>query len=230
MMHNSIGSDEQRQELFSLLKLMSELGLTIKTETIQQGNHQEVGIISSFNKDLLHFLAELQPKVEKPTFNPDTNYYLEFWKIFLSNEILLNSLKEIALEKVLMEQKVKEYEQVYTELENQVKPKKKKRRTAKEIQKNYMCPYTNCKKKYGSNVSLNLHIKRIHSGGNKSEREKYAVRLLSPVRRKCSKPSDKKEKSRPQLCSCILPSFRPSKMNSIASKQGTSRRNSSLRD
>lgn len=169
-------TEEQKYELTSLLKMMSDLGLTIKTEAHQvPGGDKELSLVSSFNQDLLHFLTELQPKVEKPIYDPKTNYYMEFWKIFLSNEILLNSLKEIALEKVLMEQKVKEYEKIYAELENQVKPKKKKRRTAKEIQKNYMCPYTNCKKKYGSNVSLNLHIKRIHNGGNKSEREKYAV-------------------------------------------------------
>ena len=103
------------------------------------------------------------------------NYYMEFWKTFVSNEILISSLKEISMEKVLMEMKVKEYEQIYRELETLIKPKKKKRRTAKEILKSFMCPYHQCKKKYGSDVSLNLHVKRAHNGGNKSEREKYAV-------------------------------------------------------
>ena len=36
------------------------------------------------------------------------------------------------------------------------------------------CPYKGCKKRYGSDVSLNLHIKRKHKGGNKSDRERYA--------------------------------------------------------
>lgn len=41
-----------------------------------------------------------------------------------------------------------------------------------------MCPYKVCKKKYGSDVALNLHIKRNHKGGNKSDREKYARELF----------------------------------------------------
>lgn len=48
------------------------------------------------------------------------------------------SLKEIAMEKVIMEQKVKEYEKIYNELETQIRPKRKKRRTASEIQKNFI--------------------------------------------------------------------------------------------
>ena len=73
---------------------------------------------------------------------------------------------------------MKEYEKIYQELENQIRPKKKKRRTAAEIKKSFMCPYKICKKKYGSDVALNLHIKRNHKGGNKSDREKYARELF----------------------------------------------------
>lgn len=51
---------------------------------------------------------------------------------------------------------------------------KKNRRTASEIEKNHMCPYEGCNKLYGSDVSLNLHIKLKHNGGNKTEREKLA--------------------------------------------------------
>ena len=38
-----------------------------------------------------------------------------------------------------------------------------------------MCSYPNCNKFYGSEVSLNLHIKLKHNGGNKTERERLAV-------------------------------------------------------
>lgn len=41
------------------------------------------------------------------------------------------------------------------------------------------CPYEDCKKTYGSEVSLNLHIKLKHNGGNKTEREKLAVQFLA---------------------------------------------------
>lgn len=53
--------------------------------------------------------------------------------------------------------------------------KKKVRRVAKEIQRDFVCPYPHCNKQYGSEVSWNLHIKIKHNGGNKTEREKLAV-------------------------------------------------------
>ncbi len=59
-----------------------------------------------------------------------------------------------------------------------LKNKKKNRRTALEIEKNHICPYTECSKLYGSEVSLNLHIKLKHNGGNKTERERLAVILF----------------------------------------------------
>jgi hypothetical protein len=49
---------------------------------------------------------------------------------------------------------------------------------AVEIVKDYTCPYDNCYKIYGSDVSLNLHIKIKHGGGNKSDRDKLAVRII----------------------------------------------------
>ena len=52
--------------------------------------------------------------------------------------------------------------------------KTKKRRKAEEIEKLHFCPYTGCSKLYGSDVSLNLHIKIKHNGGNKTQRDKLA--------------------------------------------------------
>jgi hypothetical protein len=49
------------------------------------------------------------------------------------------------------------------------------RRTAAEIEREFICPYPECGKLYGSEGSLNLHIKIKHNGGNKTEREKMAV-------------------------------------------------------
>ena len=53
--------------------------------------------------------------------------------------------------------------------------RKHMRRCAKEILKSFRCPYENCKKSYGSEGSLNLHIKIKHNGGNKTDRLKLAV-------------------------------------------------------
>lgn len=41
-----------------------------------------------------------------------------------------------------------------------------------------MCPYANCQKLYGSEGSLNLHIKIKHNGGNKTDREKIAKSIV----------------------------------------------------
>ena len=121
-------------ELYQLLKLMAELGISLRTADDGTQSY----LVSSFDKNLLPFLMELHPKVEKPPFDSSINYYLEFWKVFVSNEILISSLKEISLEKVLMEQKIREYEKIYQELEHQVKPTKKNRRKAKDIAKNFV--------------------------------------------------------------------------------------------
>ncbi len=51
------------------------------------------------------------------------------------------------------------------------------RRCAAEIVKSYTCPYPECKRCYGSEGSLNLHIKIKHNGGNKTDRIKLAVRV-----------------------------------------------------
>jgi len=55
--------------------------------------------------------------------------------------------------------------------------KKHIRRTAKEISKDQMWPYKGWDKRYGSEGSLNLHMKLKHAGGNKTDREKLAVRI-----------------------------------------------------
>jgi hypothetical protein len=123
---------KEDEELYKMLKLMTEMGLSIKFDP-----NDNKTLVSSFDKTLIPFLTEIQPRIEKPPFNLTMNYHKEFWKVFITNEILVASLKEIAMEKVIMEQKVKEYEKIYTELETQIRPKRKKRRTASEIHKNY---------------------------------------------------------------------------------------------
>jgi len=56
--------------------------------------------------------------------------------------------------------------------------KRHNRRCANDIQKGYTCPYDACQKVYGSEGSLNLHIKLKHNGGNKTDREKIAKSLV----------------------------------------------------
>ena len=48
------------------------------------------------------------------------------------------------------------------------KTKKKVRRTSNMIEKSYECPFPNCDKNYGSDVSLNLHMKLKQNSGTKT--------------------------------------------------------------
>ena len=56
--------------------------------------------------------------------------------------------------------------------------KKHNRRCADKIQKSTECPYDDCKKRYGCEGSMNLHIKIKHNGGNKTNREQSARELV----------------------------------------------------
>lgn len=59
--------------------------------------------------------------------------------------------------------------------------KKHQRRTAKEIDRSYTCPYEGCARVYGSEGSLNLHMKIKHNGGTKTDREKLARQLIEAI-------------------------------------------------
>ena len=56
------------------------------------------------------------------------------------------------------------------------------RRCNNEIKKGYTCPYSTCGKNYGSEGSLNLHMKIKHQAGSKTEREKYAREIVLIIR------------------------------------------------
>lgn len=78
-------------------------------------------------------------------------------------------VKEIEVRVGLCQISQEEYFRLY-----KLKNRKKNRRLAVEIEKKFECPYGKCYKVYGSDVSLNLHIKLKHNGGNKTDREKLA--------------------------------------------------------
>lgn len=44
--------------------------------------------------------------------------------------------------------------------------------------KTYNCPYNDCQKQYGSEGSLNLHMKIKHKAGSKTDRERLAKNLI----------------------------------------------------
>ncbi|KAL4426742.1 hypothetical protein ABPG74_006114 [Tetrahymena malaccensis] len=128
-----------------------------------------------------------------PDYNKNTNYYQEFWKMYYTNEVIISKLNEYKKEIQQIRDKADKLEQMITHLDDDIsreqdsksqtntvqKAKKKNRRCAQDIQKDFQCPYDNCTKTYGSEVSLNLHIKIKHNGGNKTERERLARQIFA---------------------------------------------------
>jgi hypothetical protein len=45
------------------------------------------------------------------------------------------------------------------------------------IDKIFQCPFERCSRNYGSDVSLNLHMKLKHNSGTKTERENLAKEI-----------------------------------------------------
>lgn len=119
---------------------------------------------------------------EVPEYNPGLDYYQLYWTAFIENQVLLEQLKKQSEERNnhirnLIRLNASQCSQSQTE-EKQGHRKKHVRRTAKEISKDEMCPYPGCGKYYGSEGSLNLHMKLKHDGGNKTDREKLAKSLV----------------------------------------------------
>ena len=122
-----------------------------------------------------------------PVYDPTKDYKALYWAIYASNQELLEELKEayeFSREPENQPKNVKvnfifwpvQDASTYSENLEQLSGRKKHiRRTAKEISKNEDCPYSGCGKKYGSEGSLNLHMKLKHAAGNKTDREKLAV-------------------------------------------------------
>eukprot|EP00743_Colponemidia_sp_Colp-15_P011786 GILK01013245.1.p1 GENE.GILK01013245.1~~GILK01013245.1.p1 ORF type:complete len:266 (-),score=33.85 GILK01013245.1:165-872(-) len=114
-----------------------------------------------------------------PPYDSNVNYYQEFWRLYLGNEVLMAQMKQLTAEKNDLQTKVVRLETTKRRREGDDSGpdegrKKHQRRPAALIDKIYKCPYENCPKSYGSEGSLNLHIKLKHNGGNKTERDKVA--------------------------------------------------------
>lgn len=119
---------------------------------------------------------------EMPEFDPKTDYYQLYWTAFIENQVLLEQLKKKSEERNnhfrnLIKMNISQCSMSNTE-ERKESRKKHNRRCAKEINKDERCPYPSCGKYYGSEGSLNLHMKLKHDGGNKTDREKLAKSLV----------------------------------------------------
>ena len=92
------------------------------------------------------------------------HFYKEYWKLFIAQQIMKKELDKIK----------KEWEEDYTEklqqqslaqrdysssLDMISRREKRRRRTALEIERKFECKYEGCPKSYGSEGSLNQHMK-----------------------------------------------------------------------
>jgi CRISPR/Cas system CSM-associated protein Csm4 (group 5 of RAMP superfamily) len=93
-------------------------------------------------------------------------YFLEFNKILKINELLKNKLKNLIYEKTNLKQKILNLEKYLDKNKNNIKindiyiNRKRHRRLKSEIKRNFLCKY--CNKTYGTEASLNQHLKIKH--------------------------------------------------------------------
>ncbi|KAL4436172.1 hypothetical protein ABPG74_018156 [Tetrahymena malaccensis] len=104
------------------------------------------------------------------TNDENMSYYQEYCRLFLANQVLTNQMKELVYEKneltirlIKLEKRSEDLsEDELNEEEIEEEKKKRIRRQAKLIDRSYICPYESCKKSYGTEGSLNQHIKLKH--------------------------------------------------------------------
>lgn len=120
-----------------------------------------------------------------PEFDSNTNYLDEYWNMYFNNQQLLAQIDKVATDRNELLSKCFKIEHFYdTNLDKFQSEryssgrKKHNRRCANDIERKYKCPYKKCEKYYGSEGSLNLHIKIKHNGGNKTDREKIAKSIV----------------------------------------------------
>jgi len=97
------------------------------------------------------------------------NYYHEYCRLYIANVVLNTQMNELKDEKDELMVKLEQLEKRRDELQrsqsdyNPLEEKKKRfRRTAGEIERHYRCPIMSCQKSYGSEGSLNQHLKLKH--------------------------------------------------------------------
>jgi hypothetical protein len=95
-----------------------------------------------------------------PAYNAQVNYYAEFWRLYLINEVCFQKLQECNEEVTRLKYKIFRRERLNTQ--GIPLHKKHNRRKASEIEKSFECTVPGCSKRYGSVVSLTLHLNRKH--------------------------------------------------------------------
>ena len=121
-------------------------------------------------KQLTNASRKIYEDVRRRTPNGDadnTKYYNEYCNIHVANVILLEKIKETVEEKEDLLKKLKRLqnsaEQVLSTLSHKNTGKRRRiRRKKNEIVRAFKCPIEKCKKEYGTEGSLQQHLKTKH--------------------------------------------------------------------
>jgi len=133
---------------------MESININFK-ENISPINNQIIEIINNTINDNIDLNILLEENYK---------YFIEFNKILKINEFLKNKLTNLIYEKTNLKQKIVNLEK-YSNKNNTIINdiyinKKRHRRLKNEIKRNFLCKY--CNKTYGTEASLNQHLKIKH--------------------------------------------------------------------
>lgn len=94
------------------------------------------------------------------------NYYHEYCRLHLANVVLMSQMRELVNERNELTNRFTKLQKKGDEIRDGERSdenrKKRFRRTADEIERHYRCPVVTCQRSYGSEGSLNQHLKLKH--------------------------------------------------------------------
>jgi len=127
------------------------------------------------NNQMMAGMQMPQPgQMQQGNINPDdpnTNYYQEYCRLFIANVVLTTQMKELLSEKNELIARLAKLEKQHdmnvrsprsSTGDSSEAKKKRERRKACEIDRHYLCPVEKCGKSYGSEGSMNQHLKNKH--------------------------------------------------------------------
>lgn len=88
------------------------------------------------------------------------NYYHEYCRLFYANVVLSSQMKELLARREQLKEKIEKLEEEDEDSANG--RNKRHRRPANLINRHFKCEVTVCQKSYGSEGSLNQHMKLKH--------------------------------------------------------------------
>ena len=104
--------------------------------------------------------AEYDDDLGLNSHEPSHNYYHEYCRLYYANVVLTSQMKELFAHKELLKQRLTKLEEEEEDSSND--RLKRHRRPASLISRHFKCDVITCQKSYGSEGSLNQHLKLKH--------------------------------------------------------------------